>query len=312
MIRYRVIRVFHIYASSFVLCSSLKQDLNPNNTKVTMDLAIYNGIILTIVLVPLIVVFSLGFFLWYRYKKSEIILLMLVGMKSIVSRKNIDKKPTYLVCDREFPSSVRPFFMIFLVLIFAACVQLFFFVAIVDVTYECVDEPGLDCFKKNVDVNLLDTFGFNQSPVNCSSVPKNDFYVCYRVTILDAERAFLGAAAAYLLFEMLNFGLLVTCNVMLWAAEKWSKIAVRQFKFVFSLTLTLAIIIPVICRIYVDEVESALRQMSYIVLVQIMLVGGVFVFFVGFFPCDVFAKSKEYFVDASLPNNVGEHENEVS
>ena len=89
--------------------------------------------------------------------------------------------------------------------IVAICIQCFFLIAIVDVSYECIHDPDLDCFKKKDDVKLSDTVAYDESPVNCSMISKDDFVICYRMTAFDPGRAFIGAAAGYLLFKMLNF-----------------------------------------------------------------------------------------------------------
>ena len=172
-----------------------------------MDLGSYTRIILAITLVPAIVVFIICAIICYFYRKSEN--LMLIIMQGIISRKNINKRSTYLVCNREIESSTRRHFMLNSIFIISICVQCFFLIAIFDVSYDCRTEPDLDCFKKKDDVKFSDTFAYNESPVNCSNISKDEFVICYRITAFDPDRAFIGAAAAYLLFKMINFGLLL-------------------------------------------------------------------------------------------------------
>jgi magnesium-transporting ATPase (P-type) len=124
-----------------------------------MDLKSYSSIISTITFIPAIIVFITGCIVWYYYRKSE--RLMLILMKGIISRKNIDKRPTYLVCNRELPSSSGHHFMLNSLFVVAICIQCFFLIAIVD-----VHNPDLDCFKKKDDVKLSDTFAYDESPVN--------------------------------------------------------------------------------------------------------------------------------------------------
>ena len=100
------------------------------------------------------------------------------------------------------------------------------------------------------------------------------------MTAFDPERAFIGAVAGYLLFKMLNFGLLIVAYIMLWVAQKWATKTLLYFNLGFCLFIILVTFIPLILRIYVDEVESAFRKMSYTVLVQFVSVVFVVLFFV--------------------------------
>ncbi|CAB4044175.1 Hypothetical predicted protein, partial [Paramuricea clavata] len=193
--------------------------------------------------------------------------------------------------------------------VIALCVQCFFLVAIVDVTYECIHDPDLDCFRKKDDVKLSDTPN-DDSPVNCSTISSHDFVTCYRLTAFDPERAFIGAAAGYLLFKMLNFCLLIVAHSLLWAAKKWGSKMV-YIKFGLVIAFTMAICVPAILRIYLDEVESAFRKMSYTVLVQIGSLLCLLYYFVAL-PWDVFVKSEEYYGDASSPDNVDANGNELA
>ena len=275
-----------------------------------MDLKSYTGIIFTITFVPAIVVFITGTIIWYYYRKSEF--LMLILMKGIISRKNIDKRPTYLVCNRKLPSSSRHHFMLNSLFIVAICVQCFFVLAIVDVSYECIHDPDLDCFKKKDDVKISDTFAYDESAVNCSTISKEDFVICYRMTAFDPKRAFIGAAAAYLLFKMLSFGLLIVAYTMLWVAQKWETKTLLYFKLGFSLFVIVIVFVPLTLRIYVDEVESAFRKMSYTVLVQFIFVVLVVLYFVARLPWEEFGESEEYYGDASVADNVPVYDNEMT
>ena len=112
-------------------------------------------------------------------------------------------------------------------LIISLCVQCFFLLAITDVTYQCIHDPDVDCFKKKDDVKLSDTNVYDESPVNCSLISRDDFVICYRISAFDAERAFIGAAAGYLLFKFLNFSFLVVSYIMIWMAQKFEKFTFR-------------------------------------------------------------------------------------
>ena len=275
-----------------------------------MNLKNYSGIIFAVTFVPAFIVFTTGVILWYFYRKSE--RLMLIIMKGVISRKNIDKKPTYLICNRKLPSSSRRHFMLNSLCVIAICVQCFFLIAIVDVTYNCNNDPDLDCFKKKDDVKLSDTFAYDESPVNCSTISKDDFLICYRISAFDPERAFIAAAAGYLLFKMLNFGLLVVAHTMLWIAQKFKKRTLLLFKLGFCSFFTVVIYVPLILRIYVDDVESAFRKMSYTLLVQFGILLFVILHFVARLPWEKFCESVEYYGDASLPDNVDAYDNEMN
>ena len=274
-----------------------------------MNLKSYTGIIFAVAFVPAFVVLITGCILWFF--KSKIEGLMLIIMKGVVSKKNIDKRPTYLVCNRKLPSLSKSKFVICSIFIITICVQCFFTLAIVDVTYECIHSPGIDCFKRKDDVVLSDTFAFDESPVNCSTISRDDFVICYRLTVLDPERAFIGAAAGYLLFKMLNFGLLIVAHSMLWVAQKWERTTLLYFKAGFTLSITISISVPLILRIYLDDVESAFRKMSFTVLLQFSFVLALVIYFIARLPWEEFGESEEYYGDASLPDNGNAHDNEM-
>ena len=274
-----------------------------------MELKTYTGITFTITFVPAFVVFIIGSIVWYHYRKSEC--LMLIIMKGIVSKRNIDRRPTYLVCNRKLPPSSRHHFMLGSIFITAICIQCFFLLSTVEVNYECSHDPSLDCFKKKDNVKFSDALAYDESPVNCSSISTDDFVMCYRITVLDPQKAFIGAAAGYLLFKFLNFGFLILSYTMIFVAKKWEAITLKWFQFVFGLILTIVLFIPFTLRIYLNEVESAFRKISFTVLVQLLLVFIALLYFMAWLPWKEFAHSKEYFEEATLPN-VAAYDNEMA
>lgn len=219
---------------------------------------------------------------------------MLVIMKGIVSVKNIDQTPTYFVCHRILPSSIRRVFFFQSLSIIIICVQCFFLYAVVDVTYRCIHEPNIDCFKNNDDVP-------DKSPVNCSTISDDDFVTCYRITILDPQRVFIAAGAGYLTFKILNFSLLVVAYTMLWLVKKLKKRTFFYVKFVFVIITAILLFFPLVLR---DHVEAA-RKLSYTIYIQAFLVLFVVMHFIGSLPWETFSESEEYYVDASVPNNGG-------
>ena len=274
-----------------------------------MDLKSYTNIILAAILVPVIVVPIVGCIVWYRFAEGESFILLL--MKGIISKKNIDRRPTYLVCNRKLDLPNRRHFVIVSLSIFLICVHVFFLVSVVDVSYECINDPNLDCFKKKDDIKLSDTYAYDELPVNCSTVSREDFVICYRKTVLDPEKAFAGAATAYLLFKIINFGLIVVAYTMLWMAQKLQNVTMKYVKFVVAIIILFLFVTLLILRLYVDDVETAFRKMSFTVVVQFAYLLVVLMYFIAFLPWEEIDDS-EYYEDVSLPGNVAARANEIS
>ena len=266
-----------------------------------MDLKYYSSVIFAVTFVPSSVVFIAGFIIWRCYPQSQ--KLLLIVMKNIVAENNIEGKPTYLVCKRKLPRSSNNRFMLSSLFIISVCVQCFFQLAIVELIYKCINQSDLDCFKKKDDVKLSDTFAYDESPVSCSSISTDDFVTCYRITVFDPERAFIAASATYLLFKMLNFFLFIVAITMLSVAKKWKIKGVWCFKYGLSITILMVIFIPFSLRIYLDEVESAFRRVSYTVLAQLILLVLVVIYFLAGLPWEEFSENEKYYEDASLPRN---------
>ena len=270
-----------------------------------MNFGAYTAIIAALCFVPPVLTFIIGGIVWYCYRKSEG--LMVIMMKSIISQMNIERKPTYLVCGKRLPSSSRKYFMIYSLMILTICVQCFFLVVCFEVSYECINDPDLDCFKEIDDVKLS-AATFSEPPVNCSSISQDDFVFCYRTTAFDPEKAFFGAAAAYLLFELLNIVLVVLAHLMLFLAGTLKNMTV--VKIVIT-TIFLGLFIGFfVLRTQVDAFESATRKLSYTVLVQ----GVLFILFIFLYiimlPWGVLRKGEEYYGDASLPMIADAHDKE--
>ncbi|CAB4004777.1 Hypothetical predicted protein [Paramuricea clavata] len=282
---------------------------NGQNKGRRMDLVFYTAIIAALCFVPPIATFIIGGMVWCCCRKGEG--LTLIMMKSVISKKNIDKKAVYLVCDRKLPSSSRKYFMIYSLIILTICVQCFFLLAFFEVSFECKHDPDLDCFKEIDEVAFADVklSSFDQSPVNCSTLSKDDHVFCYRTTAFDPEKAFFSAAAAYLLFEMLNIGLVVIAHIMLFLAEKLK--SMLMIKIVLTLIFVGFFVGIFVLRTQVDDFESATRKLPYTVLVQGMLVLLFIFFYVVMLPWGKIG-SEEYYGDASLPTIAGAHDNEMT
>ena len=89
--------------------------------------------------------------------------------------------------------------------------------------------------------------------MNCSSISSDDFVICYRISAFDPEKAFVGAAAGYVLFKMLNFVFLLVSHFMIWMAQKVKWGTFLCFKIVVVLIIFIVLFVPLILRVYVDE-----------------------------------------------------------
>ena len=234
---------------------------------------------------------------------------MLIMMKSTISKMNIEGKPTYLVCRRKLPSSSRKYFMIYSLMIFTICVQCFSLLICLEVSHECINDPDLDCFKEIEEVTLS-TAPLYELPVNCSAISQDDLVFCYRTTLFDPDKAFYGAAAAYLLFEWLNIVLVVLAHFMIFLAGKFKNMTVVKIVITiicFALTVGFFLL-----RTQLNEFKSVTRKISYTVLVQSGFVMLLIFLYVVMLPWRLLDKCEEYYAEASLPIIVGAHDNECA
>ena len=272
-----------------------------------MNLGYYVALIACVCFAPPVLTFIIGAFFWWCCHKGES--LMRILMKSIIVRRNIDRKPVYLVCDRKLPSSSKKFFVIYSLLILTICMQCFFMLAFFEISFECKIDPDLDCFKDNAkpifnDIVNIESATFDQSPVNCSSISPKENVICYRITAFDPEKAFFSAAASYLLFELTNVTLIFIAHVMLFLSEKCRSMCKVKFIIVFVFAAVFAGIFVVRSR--VDEFHSATRKLSYTLLVQGLLVLLFVFFYIVLIPWGRFEKEK-YYDDASSPDKSRSH-----
>ena len=77
-----------------------------------MDFKSYTGTYFAITFVPAVLVFIFGCVIWKRWKWEKSELLMLFVMKGVITRKKIDKKPTFLVSTKILPPSGKNHFMV--------------------------------------------------------------------------------------------------------------------------------------------------------------------------------------------------------
>ena len=301
-----------MFTFKFFHCSQPSEKISskPNRSKEKMDLKFYTVLIAAVCFAPPVLTFIIGAMFWWCCRKGES--LMLILMKSVIVKRNIDKRPAYLICDRKLPSSSKKYFVIYSLLILTICVQCFFMLSFFELSFKCIDDPDLDCFKEKIEVNFniadIKLSTFDNSPVNCSSISPKENVFCYRITAFDPEKAFFSAAASYLLFELINIALIFIAHVMLFLAGKCkSMVMVKLFLVLFFSAIFAGIFV---LRTQVDEFHSATRKLSYTVIVQGLLVLFFVFFYVVLIPWGRFEK-EEYYGDASLPGNIGSHTNEM-
>lgn len=98
---------------------------------------------------------------------------------------------------------------------------------------------------------------------------------------------------------------------MIWMAQKFEMVTFLYFKIVLSFIILVVVFVPPILRVYVAEVESAVRKLSFTVFVQASIIGIVVIFFVAHLPWEEFRDTEEYYEEATLANNADERENEM-
>ena len=270
-----------------------------------MKLGMYTLIIAGLCFIPPLLTFVFAIVFWYCYRKSEGFTLIM--MKSIVSQVKIEKAPTYLVFGRKLPSRSRKYFLIYSFMILTICVQCFFLIVWFEVSYECLNDPDLDCFREIDNIKVSGDL-FHELPVNCSAIPEDDFVFCYRMTVFDPEKAFFAAAAAYLLFELLNIVLVLVSHLMLFLATKCKLMLL--VKIVISILFLTILVFIFVMRTQMPELESATRKLSYTALVQGILVLLLVFLYVVMLPWGTLGKSDEYYPVVGLPE-VDAHDNKM-
>ena len=245
---------------------------------------------LIVAFVPGSIVFIVFIIIWFCFEKGEDLILM--TMRNIITKKNIDQELKYLICYRILPDEARKLFVFAAIAIVITCVHCTFIIAMIEKTYNCRHDPNLYCFK--IDWILL--------PINnCSAISKDESVICYRMSAFDPEKTIIGASAGYILFKILTVCLLIVAHVMLWLAQKWEVKTLRRFKYAFGLILCVGLNIIVYVSIFVHKVESTLQKISITVLLQIELVLLNLVYFVAVLPWEIFKDTDEYYGDASIP-----------
>ena len=249
------------------------------------------GIIVAITFVPDSVLFIIFMIIWFCFEKGDDWILM--TMRNIITKKNIDQELKYLVCNRIFPDKARNYFVYGSIAVIVTCVHCTSIITMIEETYICRHDPDLYCFK--IDWNPL--------PINnCSAISKDESVICYRITAFDPEKILIGVSAGYLLFKILTVCLLIVAHIMLWLAQKWEMKTLRRFKCALGFTLCAGLNVIVYVSIFVHKVESTLQKISITVLLQTELVILNLVYFVAVLPWEIFKDTDEYYGDASIPS----------
>ena len=241
---------------------------------------------------PSLVLF-VGFYLVMTSKNEWFILIALNG---IVTKKNYQNTPGLFICGRKLSFSKRKYFVTPSALIVGTCIQTVLYLCIIEVSYECRDDPKFDCYK------VVRNLKFGEAPprVNCTAISSADLVQCYRLVLIDSEKIFIAFSAAYLLFKIFQIGLLIVTNFMLWIASK-GKYCIKICQCCLVLV---AVVIPcffLILPLKVKEFENSVRDMSFARFFQISFVITMIIFYIWFTPWKEFTGLPEYLENVSLP-----------
>ena len=258
-----------------------------------MNLESYRSILLAVSFAPIILALFVCFCLLKASKDEWLILIFLNG---IVTKKNDQKTPGLFVCGRKLRFNKRKYFVFLSALVVAACIQTVLFFCIIEVSYECRDDPKLDCYKFEKNRKL----GKSVPRVNCTAISSADLVECYRFVLFDSEKIFVAFSAAYLSFKILKIALLIVTNFMLWMASYGTRV-IYICKFVLLLIVGGSLYLFIILSLTVKEFENTARNVSFARGIQISLVVTIICSYIVYIPWEKFIGLKEYLEDVSLP-----------
>ena len=265
-----------------------------------MSLESYNRTLLVISCVPMILALFVCFCIVKASKEEQFVRIFLKG---IVTKKNNQKIPGLFLCGRELSFDKLKYFTLLSALIVAACIQTILSFCVIEVSYECRDDPKLDCYK--LDKNRK--FGESAPRVNCTTISSADRIECYRFVLFDSEKIFVAFSAAYLSFKILKIAFLIVTNFMLWMASK-GKRGIFICKFVFLLIVGVIIYLFIILSVTVKEFENTTRNVSYARFVQISFIIVTISSYILYIRWEKFEGLQEYLEDVSLPEDQSQNE----
>ena len=258
-----------------------------------MNLESYHRIFFVISFAPFIPALFVCFCVVRASKEEKFILTFLKG---IVTKKNNQKKPALFICGRKLSISIQKYFTLLSAFIFAACIQTVLNFCVIEISYECRDDPKLDCYKFEKNRKL----GEIVSIVNCTAISSADLVQCYRFVWFDSEKIFVAFSAAYLSFKILKIALLIVTNFMLWMASYGTRV-IYICKFVLLLIVGGSLYLFIILSLTVKEFENTARNVSYPRFIQISLLITIICSYIVYIPWEKFDGLKEYLEEVSLP-----------
>lgn len=233
--------------------------------------------------------------------KGRFVLLILNGL---IKKRNVNRQLKYFICGRELSGSDAPkcrFYIVSLMLI-AICTVLFVLVVTVQISYECRNEPHLDCFKRKTETEKsLPERLYGTSPVNCSKILKTDIVSCYRIAAPSFARVFAALSATYLCYKLTKIILYIAAHIMLWIVDKCGCIGECISKILVFMLSYAPIIILEILRYNSKKYDYALQTTPIATSIYAGLAVSVGVAFVLLIPWSRFSDEPEYFSEVSLP-----------
>lgn len=123
---------------------------------------------------PSIIVLIIGSIIWYFGKESKS--LMLIRMKNIIIVIIEYWQETDL--PRLQLSGRRKHFMLTSLVIVSMCMWPGILTRLITVS---IHSPDVDCFKKKNELKFLDTFAYDETPVNCPFIQSDVFVKSYPI-----------------------------------------------------------------------------------------------------------------------------------
>ena len=273
-----------------------------------MNLQEYNEILVILVCSPLGLFFLLVLCLWkWRAHRNEFVLLVLKG---IVMKRNIDGNSRYLFCGRVIKNDNKNGFrelnimkslLIVSAYVVTVTLQTVLVVGTFQLSYDCVEESNVDCFKRRLG-EKIELFP-NESPLHCPSVPMTQLVFCYRTVAVEVENWFATFTAAYILVRMMRFIMFILTWLLLRKNKPCpifplvSTISFISF-LIYFVTLG-AIVVVIFFSAFYTDFAYATRHLSLSEIMQIIFILLLFPLFTLAVKWNALADDCEYYVDVT-------------
>ena len=271
----------------------------------TMKLEDYHKIEFFFPLVPPIIINVVIFlFVFYTSNEKRFVAFVLNG---VVTRRAFKQQPKLFICGKEIVfhgtghSRSKSSWCVLCFFIIQACFHLLLLLSTVERSYECLNDPNLDCFMEK------DSPGFNETlhrdyedyPVNCSRITSSQIVFCYRIVAFQPNAFFLALSATYLFLKILKASLVGVSKLLLWLVNKFSLRTVNIIRGVVYFLVFLILFLLSILRQKVQKFESAVRKISPLVYVLMVIVLIIATLFLVLFPLNEFENSPQYLIEVS-------------